>query len=785
MKAGYNYRRLTRVLVVTLVGAFSILIAGGLAIFKNEAPRPSQIVNQNGTELISKKSLLSGQAVYEKYGLADYGTYLGNGSYLGPDYTAQSLHIYLKGMDQYYAKTLYHKDFTTLSDLEQGGIKAKVRKEIRVNRYNKAKQTLRLTDAQAAGLKTLQSYYRKEFINNPQQAGLPASMINQKKTDAFMYKGNKVDQLTSFFFWGAWLSSTNRPDRSFTYTNNWPYDQDAGNVMPAEAMVWTAISVALLVVGIGVIIYFQRRYQFDMESRYLPDSPIDIDPDLPITTSQKKVAKFFVIVMLMFLLQILMGELMAHYYVENSFFGLPLQNIWPFNVAKAWHLQLVIFWVATTWLATGIYIVPRVLRREPRNQGKLVDLLFWGLIICVGGSMLGEWGSTLGIINKNWWLFGNFGWEYLELGKFWQIVFILAMVLWLIILMRGFIPALKRKADYDRTRLTTLLFSGAIAIPAFYLASLFILPNSHVTFADYWRWWIVHLWVEGIFESFAVILIGWLMVDMKLTTVRSTVRALYFQVILLLGSGVVGMGHHYFWEGDHSVWLALGASFSALEIVPLCLLVWEAYTHYRVYRDTQKVFPYKGTFIFLMWTGIWNAVGAGALGFLINAPAINYFEHGTQWTAAHAHASMAGVYGMFSIAIMLYTLRNVTKKQFWTKKMEKAVSWVAWLTNIGLAGMVFITLLPMGQIQLIDALKHGYWHARLLSFYHQPVVAGLLWARLVPDLIFTAGVVVLLVIVVRAFFNLKKDDNRAATKALEKLAAEDEREDAAELKNDY
>ncbi|ORM97959.1 nitric-oxide reductase large subunit [Lentilactobacillus parabuchneri] len=783
MNTGYSYKRLTKVLVFTLVAAFSILIAGGFAIFKNEAPRPSQIVNQNGTELISKQSLLSGQAVYEKYGLADYGTYLGNGSYLGPDYTAQSLHIYLKGMDQYYAQSLYRKDFKKLNELQQGGIKAQVKKEIKVNRYDAKKQTLTLTAAQTAGLKTLQSYYRKEFINNPEQAGLPASMINQNKTDAFMYKGNKIDQLTSFFFWGAWLSSTNRPDRSFTYTNNWPYDQDAGNVMPAEAMVWTAISVAILVVGIGVIIYFQRRYQFDMESRYLPDSPVDINPDSPITTSQRKVPKYFVIVMLMFLLQILMGELMAHYYVENSFFGLPLQNIWPFNVAKAWHLQLVIFWVATTWLATGIYIVPRVLRREPRNQGKLVDLLFWGLIICVGGSMLGEWGSTLGIINKNWWLFGNSGWEYLELGKFWQIVFILAMILWVVILMRGFIPAMKRKFDYDRTRLTTLLFCGAIAIPAFYLASLFILPNSHVTFADYWRWWIVHLWVEGIFESFAVILIGWLMVDMKLTTVRSTVRALYFQVILLLGSGVVGMGHHYFWEGDHSVWLALGACFSALEIVPLCLLVWEAYTHYRVYKDAQKVFPYKGTFIFLMWTGIWNAVGAGALGFLINAPAINYFEHGTQWTSAHAHASMAGVYGMFSIAIMLYTLRNVTKKSLWTPKMEKAVSWAAWLTNIGLAGMVFITLLPVGQIQLMDALKNGYWHARLLSFYHQPDVAALLWARMAPDLIFTAGVVVLLVIVVKAFFNLKKDDNKGAQQALEKLAVQDEQEDAAELRD--
>ena len=377
MNTGYNYKRLTKVLIITLVAAFSILIAGGFMIFKNEAPRPSKIVDQNGTELISKHSLLSGQAVYEKYGLADYGTYLGNGSYLGPDYTAQSLHVYLKGMDQYYAQKMHNKNFSELNDFQQGGIKAKVKKEIKVNRYSKANQTLTLTNAQAAGLKSLQSYYRKEFINNPEQAGLPASMINQKKTDAFMYKGNKVDQLTSFFFWGAWLSSTNRPGRDFTYTNNWPYDLDAGNVMPAEAMVWTAISVALLTVGVGVIIYFQRRYQFDMKSRYLPEEPVNIDPDVPITSSQRKTAKYFVIVMLMFLLQILIGELMAHYYVENSFFGIPLQNIWPFNVAKAWHLQLVIFWVATTWWQLGFILCQEFLEENPSTRA------IW-LIYCSG-----------------------------------------------------------------------------------------------------------------------------------------------------------------------------------------------------------------------------------------------------------------------------------------------------------------------------------------------------------------------------------------------------------------
>lgn len=783
VKNNYTYKRLTKVLVGTLVTVFSILIAGGLLIFKNEAPRPAKIVTTAGETLVTRNELLSGQAVYEKYGLADYGTYLGNGSYLGPDYTAQSLHIYLQGMDNYYAHKFYQHSFKSLSTYKRDAIKDKVRHEIKLNRYSAAKKTLTLTAAQTAGYQHLTKYYRHEFINNPRQAGLPENMINTKKTDAFMYKGNKVNHLASFFFWGAWMSSTNRPGQNYSYTNNWPYDLDAGNTMSSESLIWTAISVALLVAGVGVIIYYQRRYAFDMEATYASAAEMPaLDTDFAITQSQRKIAKFFLVVVGLFLVQILLGELMAHYYVENEFFGIPLQNIWPFNLAKAWHLQLVIFWVATTWLATGIYIVPRVLRREPKRQGLLVDLLFWALIIVVVGSMLGEWASTLGLLNHNWWLFGQFGWEYIELGKFWQILFIIGMALWVIILMRGFIPAMKRPDNYDRKRLITLLFCGAIAIPAFYLASLFILPNSHVTFADYWRWWIVHLWVEGIFESFAVILIGYLMVDLKLTTTRSTVRALYFQLTLLLGSGVVGMGHHYFWEGDHSIWLALGACFSALEVVPLCLLLWEAYTHYRVFKDSAIAFPYKGTFVFLMWTGVWNAIGAGALGFIINAPAINYFEHGTQWTSAHAHGSMAGVYGMFSIAIMLYALRNISQQKIWTPKMDKLVNWSAWLMNIGLAGMVFITLLPAGYLQLKDALEHGYWHARLLSFYQSSPVFEILWARIVPDLVFTAGVIILIVIVVKVLRNLKPADNAKAAAHFAAVTAEEAKAD--QLKED-
>ncbi len=669
-----SYKRLVKVLLTILVIVFSILLVGGWYIFKNEAPRPTKIVDQQGHTLVTKGELISGQAIYEKYGLTDYGSYLGNGSYLGPDYTAEALHHYLIGMRKYYAQDIYHKQLHKLNHVEIAVVKDKVMKEIRINRYSEKEDQLVLTPGQVYGLKYLQDYYKKEFVNNPKQVGLNENMIKQFQNDDYMVAGNKIEHLSQFFFWGAWLSSTDRPGKTFSYTNNWPYDVDAGNTLPSAGILWTAISVTLLIAGLAFIIYIQKRYEFDMKPTYESERELPkIEVDSKITDSQRKVGKYLVVVMLLFLVQILLGELLAHYYVENKFFGIEIQRLFPFNIAKTWHVQLVIFWVATTWLAAGIYIVPKVLGNEPKKQGVLVDILFWALIIVVMGSMIGEWSHILGWIDSHWWLFGHFGWEYIELGKFWQILFIVGMVLWVIILCRGFLPAIRNKVqvNHDKRHLLTLLFVGAIAIPLFYLASLFIMPNSHVTFADYWRWWIVHLWVEGIFEAFAVVLIGFLMVNMKLTTIETTIRALYFQLILLLGTGIVGMGHHYYWQGDHSIWLALGSCFSALEVVPLCLLIWEAYTHYRLYKKSDIAFPYKGTFIFLASTGLWNAIGAGALGFLINTPAVNYFEHGTQWTAAHAHGSMAGVYGMFSIAIALYVFKNITKKEFWTPKVEK------------------------------------------------------------------------------------------------------------------
>ncbi|MGG1399445.1 cbb3-type cytochrome c oxidase subunit I [Bacillus salipaludis] len=756
---------LKSVLITVILVSFTVLLCGGYWIFKEQAPRPLEVTNQKGDVLFTKATIMGGQAVWQKYGLMDYGTVLGHGSYMGPDYTAESLKIYTEGMQDFKANEQYGKKFSSLSVDEKSAIKNTVIKEMRKNRYDRSKESLKLTDAQAFGLERVRAYYKNIFTRGDHW-GLKANLIKDsdmpKNDRAYVAKGDQIKQISDFFFWTAWLSSTVRPGDKITYTNNWPYYEDAGNHLSFSAVWWSGASVTIFVLMVGIILFVFYRYQFSMQEAYKEGKFPKIDlRKIPVTNSQVKSGKYFVIVSILFFVQCMFGALLAHYYIEpDSFFGIKwIHDILPFNISKGYHLQLAIFWIATAWLGMGIYVAPLVGGYEPKKQGLLVDILFWALVVLVGGSMVGEWLGANGYLGNEWFLLGHAGWEYIELGRIWQLILIVGMLIWLFIVYRGIKAGLKKETD--KGGLIHLLFYSAIAVPAFYIFALFINPDTSFTFADYWRWWIIHLWVEAIFEVFAVVVIGFLLVQVGLVTKKSTVRQLYFQLILLLGSGVIGIGHHYYYNGSAEVWLALGAVFSALEVIPLTLLILEAYEQYKMMRSGGVDFPYKSSFWFLISVAIWNLVGAGVLGFLINLPAVSYFEHGQFLTPTHGHASMMGVYGMFAIALLLYSLRNIVKPEVWKDKWLK-VSCI--LLNIGLAGMVFFSLLPVGFIQIKKAFYHGYAASRSSSFLKDELVKTLLTWRAVPDTIFLIGVVILMAFSVKCLFNLRKPTHKEEEK---------------------
>lgn len=745
------------ILVSTLLLVFTVLLVGGYWIFKSEAPRPL-VVNEKGDVLFTKESIKGGQAVFQKYALMDYGSVLGNGSYMGPDYTAEALKIYTEGMQDFYALKKERSDFASLPKEKAAVIRELVKEEMRENRYTKKNDTLVLTDAQVYGLEEVREFYYTVFTEGDGW-GLQENLIEEKdlpeENRAWVDKGDQITQVADFFFWTAWLSSTNRPDDNISFTNNWPYYEDAGNVLTYSSILWSGASITILSLFMALILYVFYRYHLGMKEAYTPDTFPKIHLNkLPVTLSQVKAGKYFVIVSILFFIQVMFGALLAHYYTEpDSFFGIKwIAELFPFSISKGFHLQLAIFWIATAWLGLGIYVAPLVGGHEPKRQGLLVDILFWALVVLVFGSMLGQWLGVNGYLGNSWFMFGHQGWEYLELGRFWQYILAIGMIIWLFIVFRGIKSALKRETD--KGGLVHLLFYAAIAVPLFYGFAFLIQPDTSYTMADYWRWWIVHLWVEGIFEVFAVVIIGFLLVQMNLVTKSSTVKALYFQITILLGSGVIGIGHHYYYNGSAEVWIALGSVFSALEIIPLTLLILEAYEQFKMLHDGGVDFPYKSTFWFLISTAIWNLVGAGVLGFLINLPAVNYFEHGQQLTPAHAHAAMMGVYGMFAISLLLFALRNIVNPKVWNDKLLKIV---CWMLNIGLAGMVFITLLPIGFVQLKLAYEQGYWASRdPETYFGIEIVQNLLLFRAVPDTIFLIGVVGLVYFCIKAFFNLCK-----------------------------
>ncbi|PWW30294.1 nitric oxide reductase NorZ apoprotein [Cytobacillus oceanisediminis] len=748
---------LKSILIFTIIASFTVLLMGGYWIFKEQAPRPLEVTNEKGEVILTKETIMGGQAVFQKYGLMDYGTVLGHGSYMGPDYTAEALTVYTEGMQDFRAEEKFGKPFDEITGEEQTVIRDLVKREMRENRYDPDSDTMVITAAQVYGYEKVGEFYRKVFTEGDGW-GLKAELIKEEhmpaEERAYVASGDQIQQISDFFFWTAWLSSTERINDDITYTNNWPYYEDAGNEMSFSAIWWSGASVTVLILFVGLILFVFYRYHLGMEEAYRDGNFPRIDlAKLPVTSSQLKSGKYFLIVTVLFFVQAMFGALLAHYYVEpDSFFGIKwIHDILPFNIAKGYHLQLAIFWIATAWLGMGIFVAPLVGGHEPKKQGLLVDILFWALVVLVGGSMIGQWLGANGYLGNKWFLLGHQGWEYLELGRLWQGVLAAGMLIWLFIVYRGIKSGLKR--ENDKGGLIHLLFYAAIAVPFFYLFAFLMNPDTSFTFADYWRWWIIHLWVEGIFEVFAVVVIGFLLVQMKLVTKSSTVKALYFQLILLLGSGVIGIGHHYYYNGSSEIWIGLGAVFSALEVIPLTLLILEAYDQYKMMRDGGVDFPYKATFWFLISVAIWNLVGAGVLGFLINLPAVSFLEHGQFLTPAHGHGAMMGVYGMFAIAVLLYSLRNIVKPEKWNDKWLK---FSCIMLNVGLAGMVFASLLPVGFLQMKEAYVNGYAASRSADFLKQDIIQSLLTLRSVPDTIFLVGVVALVLFSIKAMFNLRK-----------------------------
>jgi nitric oxide reductase subunit B len=474
-----------------------------------------------------------------------------------------------------------------------------------------------------------------------------------------------------------------------------------------------------------------------------------------VTPSQRATLKYFIVVILLFLAQVLVGGATAHYRADpHSFYGIDLSTLLPSNLLRTWHLQLAIFWIATAYIGGGLLLAPTIGGRDPKRQVFGVNLLFAALVIVVAGSLAGEALGINRMLGSLWFWLGHQGWEYLELGRIWQVLLAVGLVIWMVLLFRGVTQRGKREKGKE---IASLFLYAALAIPLFYLPAFFFNNNTHFSVVDTWRFWIIHLWVEGFFELFVTVMVAIIFYYLGIVSDKTAARVVYLDAVLYLGSGIIGTGHHWYWTGQSDISMALGALFSALEVVPLTLLTLDAWDFVKLSRGHCDVcgravsVPHRWTFYFLMSVGFWNFLGAGVFGFLINLPIVSYFEVGTTLTPNHGHAAMMGVFGMLAVALIVFALRQVSNDESWAAS-EKYVKVSFWGLNAGLLLMLVLSLFPGGIVQLMDVVNNGYWHARSPLFMSQPIMHTIEWLRMPADLIFIGfGVVPLLIAGLRIY----------------------------------
>ena len=716
-----------------LLFAFGVLGFFGTEVYRKAPPIPDSVVTADGRTLTTRDQILTGQQVWQSLGGQQVGSIWGHGAYQAPDWTADWVHREAEALLAILSVSRYGVEPGRIDAEQRAGLEEAVRREMRSNTYSPDTGIVTVSAARAEAIARTAAHYLSLFSDDPASAKLREAYALHENA---VPDAGRRQALTSFFFWAAWSCTTERPGSTVTYTNNWPADELVGNRPTTANLMWSVISVVLLIGGIGALVWLKLAREREEPSVPAPErDPLD---EITLTPSMRAVAKYAYTVIALFGVQVLLGALTAHYTVQgSSFFGIPLASLLPYAVTRTWHVQLAVFWIATAFLAAGLFLAPAVGGREPRHQRLGVNVLFGALVLVVAGSLGGEWLSIqqlFGNLDLSFW-FGHQGYEYVDLGRAWQVALFGGLILWLALMLRGFWPALKRR---DNMRQLVLLFAGsAAAIGLFYGAGFFYGARTHLSVMEYWRWWVVHLWVEGFMEDFATASLAFVFSRLGLVRPENATRATLASTAIFLFGGIPGTFHHLYFSGTPVSIMAIGACFSALEVVPLALIGYEAWQTARLGRSAAWMAKYRWPARFFLGVAFWNLVGAGVFGFLINPPFALYYMQGLNTTPVHAHAALFGVYGLLGLGLVLLVLRRLKPELEWR---EGWLRFAFWGMNAGLALMIVLSLLPIGLAQAAASIEHGLWYARSDAFLQLPALQLLRWLRMVGDTVFLAGV---------------------------------------------
>lgn len=721
--------------IFVLIFAVSVAVVGYIGYKTYQyAPPVCDFVDEQNQKVFSADDIVAGQKVFFNYGLMEYGSFLGDGGMRGPDFTGEALRLTAERMITFYDKDWKEKvpDEKERRGVVQGIVQSELKKNRHDPDYYKTrsggsaehgeKGAVVMSAAQADAFRNLVQFYSQVYGE-----GGDIAKKEHFKPAGYIRSEEEKRQFAAFCYWGGWLSVAERPGYTYSYTHNWPYDPVAGNTPHGGLILWSVIGVLVVILSIGVIFYYYGKMDQDEmdekhNTRQAPLATTGVVDAFKPTATQLATYKYFAVAAILFLVQVLAGVLtLADFLGWFSKMGIELNTLLPVTVTRGWHSQISVLWISVCWFAATIWVLPLVCRPEPKGQLKWVNALFWMLVVVAAGALIGMPLGVKGVFGEtatSW--FGLQGWEFMQIGRIYQYILFAAFVAWLIIVWRGLWPALKQKQSWSLPNWMVYSIAGIIFM---FTASFVASPETNFVIADFWRWCTIHMWVEAFFEVFTTIIVAYFMYLMGFISHRVAARVVYLASLLFLGSGLIGISHNFYWNAKSIETIALGGVLSSLQVAPLVLLTVSAWRFrsmpgstiaaLRASGDSQATFGLSTAFLFLIGVNFWNFFGAGVLGFTINLPIVNYYQHGTYLTVNHAHAALFGVYGNLAIAAMLFCGRwNIVPKR-WNAGLLKTAFWSM---NLGLLLMVVMDLFPAGVHQLMVAMSDGYASARSQNF---------------------------------------------------------------------
>ncbi|WP_291998891.1 cbb3-type cytochrome c oxidase subunit I [Caldivirga sp.] len=703
-------------IVVLGVTVFVYVVYGIMAYytFTHLPPIPAKVVTQSGTVLFTSQDVIKGKYLFQKYGLMDYGSILGMGSYFGIDFTSYTMRIledtaaHSLGFD-----TVPQGNATAMSIIKQELMPLKVDPITNGD-------VIVVSDEFAQGFYNVVKFYSWLLGPASEEFRLKPNLITNI-TD--------IRELAAYFTWSALIAMQG-------YTNGFPYMpgllESTSNVTYASWI--TLFTIMLIVMPMAGYVVIKL-----MDYWHEPRLNIQLPPP---DNTQRLALLAFLLAGVALGVQGLLGAYTMHLYADTSLYGINLTPILPFNISRALHYTLAVLWIAITWIAFSLFVFPYFGLNITKRQ--VLTIMVIGVAVSLG-TLFGIWLSYLQLIPSPWWfIIGAQGRDVVTQGTLWLIL--LTAIL-------GYVSYLWNKASRTApevlkpfAKILSIAIAGTAA-GAFIGALPIIQPWPDFQVDEYFRWMTIHAFVEGFWPPIVVTVIVVLLVIAGLIPPKLGVVVSGMDATLEIVTGMIGTAHHYYFNGLPTFWMYVGAIISTLEAIPLGFVIIYVILLWR--RGEVKTEFQKTLLTYALVAGIGGGIGVVAFGAgLINLPLLNYFLHDAQTTMAHAHLAFPLAYGLPSILmwIVAYYLSGA-----FSDRLLRYMRWAAVLYGVGFYLQALLSLLPLGVLQFEYELKYGYWFMKTLEtpsgnpgFWQIPLVDEFIWLRMIGDLTAAAGIAIVL-----------------------------------------